>query len=70
MKRLPIIFGAVMIWTSLALLLVTCGAFDKKKSDDGEAVTPSPLPSAAGLLPADWDGTDDWSGSAWEVVEQ
>ena len=48
----------------LGATLLRCGESDKKDKKD-------PLkPEVPAEIPTDWDGTADWSGSAFKVVDE
>lgn len=57
---LPAFFAMTVL---LMLAAARCGS-DKKDS------TPPPNTGNATSAPPDWDGTQDWSGSEWEVIEE
>jgi hypothetical protein len=55
------------IGASISLLLFTglllrCGSDDKKKD--------TPIQKQSTLIPADWDASSDWTGSAWKVTNE
>jgi hypothetical protein len=48
----------------VTLLTTQCGkSKDQDDDDDGDDGNPA-------LVPADWDGKSDWSGSSLEVIEE
>ena len=67
MGRKKALTVAWVLWlAAITLVTVRCGneKEDKKTGDDGGDA------EDAGIIPSDWDGKTDWSGSTLKVVEE
>lgn len=72
--------ASALLLAGIVLASVRCGEDDKKKTTNDNTTgdkknTPeNPVPatptSPGGEAPADWDGTNDYTGSAFGVTEE
>lgn len=59
----------VRIITSASILVCTFLLFRCGGSNDNKK--PEETPTVTGPeIPGDWNGTNDWSGSQWKVIEE
>jgi hypothetical protein len=53
-----------LVIAGLTITLSRCGKTEDKDDED------SKKPTEPSEIPSDWDGTSDWSGSPFKVVEE
>jgi len=58
-------FRKILIFLFILSVFQSCGLLPDEDTSDSGADE-----SFSNRVPSDWDGTEDWQGSNWEVVEQ